>query len=254
VLKKRKHGAINTEVPATVVKGYLNELILDAEQLRAQLFGLLSAAGAAPALTAGAPALTPVSDSELAKKFSALELKLLEQSRSMENVLSERNRLEKDLSEARAIGAAASGAPGADNAAIAKLQEKIRGLENKLGEYSVIEDDLANLKRLQQENAQLKSALSGKVGSGMVAIASAAPAPEAAISEALPPSQVSAAEPAAAPPTEAGFEGLVSQVEASLQPALGTEAPAAPAPAAAEGTQEKSDADLVAEFEKMLNG
>jgi hypothetical protein len=53
----------------------------------------------------------------------------------------------------------------------------------------------------------------------------------------------------------------VDQVEQSLKnsPLQEIGAPAAPAPettapAAAEATEEKSDADLVAEFEKMLNG
>jgi hypothetical protein len=83
---------------------------------------------------------------------------------------------------------------------------------------------------------------------------------------------VAAADSAAAAPAgggDAAFEGLVDQVEQSLQPG---EAPAAAAtPAAAETAStpaatadtmletataagnEKSDADLVAEFEKMLN-
>src|SRR6185437_13812316 len=45
LLRKRKYGVVETQVPASVVKYYLNELIVDAEQLRAQLFGLLSGGG-----------------------------------------------------------------------------------------------------------------------------------------------------------------------------------------------------------------
>jgi hypothetical protein len=60
-----------------------------------------------------------------------------------------------------------------------------------------------------------------------------------------------------------GFEGLVDQVEQSIQPAAAATEAMAPATstdakpsteAAPAATIEKTDADLVAEFEKMLNG
>jgi len=78
-----------------------------------------------------------------------------------------------------------------------------------------------------------------------------------------------------AAPTDAGFDALTQQVDASLQAdplaALNQEAAAAPAPApvaeaaptapaavAAAPTEakpeEKSEEDLLAEFEKMING
>jgi hypothetical protein len=314
VLRKRRFGSVGQEVPSTVVKTYLNELITEAELIRAQLFGLLTNSGSAGAaqLSAGAgPTLAMLSgaggvsagslgsnDPELIKKFSSLELKVLEQARSMEAMLAEKAKLEKDLNDARATSGGGGGA-GGDPAALAKLNEKIKLLESRLAEYSVIEDDLANLKRLQQENAQLKAALSQQVGTGAAAAATAAtaapiaataaataataapiaataaeavaqpepavadpvaaaapPAPEAAPAAADPLAEMLAAaatppEAAAAPTPEANFEGLVNQVEQSLQPAL---AEAAPAPAAPPAGGEKSDADLVAEFEKMLNG
>ena len=54
----------------------------------------------------------------------------------------------------------------------------------------------------------------------------------------------------------AGFEGLVDQVEKSLEkPAAEAAAPVTPSTTEISGaTIEKSDADLVAEFEKMLKG
>ncbi len=310
VLRKRRYGSVGQEVPSTVVKTYLNELITEAELIRSQLFGLLAGSGvptgaahgtgASPTLAmlsgaaqAGASA-TAISaavanDPELAKKFSTLELKVLEQARAMETLLTEKSKLEKELGDARLAGAAAGGGgAGGDAAAMAKLTEKIRQLESRLAEYSIIEDDLANLKKLQQENAQLKAALSQQVGTGAAAAAAAPvvaaaaavaaePAPAAEPAAAAEPvlAAAPAAEPAPAPALEAdpapapapaaepagaldaiataepNFEGLVNQVEQSLQPALSE---AAPAPAAPAPTAEKSDADLVAEFEKMLNG
>ncbi len=73
------------------------------------------------------------------------------------------------------------------------------------------------------------------------------------------------ASPTAPTLAEPSFEGLVDQVEESLKttPAAVTNIPAVDAVAtppetsttgATEPTIEKSDADLVAEFEKMLNG
>src|SRR5689334_1837126 len=85
ILKKRRFGAIDNEVPASVVKTYLNELIVDAEQMRTQLFGLLSASGHISALPHDSgPSLAPktgtaVADPDLQRKFAALEAKMAEQ-------------------------------------------------------------------------------------------------------------------------------------------------------------------------------
>jgi hypothetical protein len=330
VLRKRRMGSIESEVPASLVKVYLNQLIVEAEQLRAQLFGLLSGAGAAPGDVAAMRSITPEMIAQIASKLpaaapqaaeggklQALEGRMADQARAMETLVLEKTRIEKELADARAAGAKAGAAPSGDDGTIAKLQEKIRILEAKLAEYSVIEDDLANLKRLQQENAQLRAALDGKgpvpapvsVAANSVAVpvaaTASAPAPEpaaAAAAEAAPEPAVElpadaapavdAAEPEAAAevpedaPAEPGFEALVDDVEKSLQDVpvaaaadAGSDpeeaAPAEETPNAQESTpleslspdpvgdlpevpaaitQEKSDADLVAEFEKMLKG
>jgi hypothetical protein len=321
VLRKRRMGSIEDEVPAGLVKVYLNQLIGEAEQLRAQLFGLLT--GASPAagqtaalrgitpdllasISAHLPAATPGAGSD--HKLQALEAKMNEQAKAMDAVVVEKKRIEKELADARAAGAKSGGT--VDDGMIAKLQEKIRVLEGKLAEYAVIEDDLANLKRLQQENAQLRSALS-KGGAAPQPAAGAAPAatpapvaakaaapvaavlaaepslePSVAAVASTPAAQAAAASPepavasvpsgaTAAPAEEAGFEALVDEVEKSLHdepaPGAGATVPpmASPAPSspsslesilsssaieAGAPNQEKTDADLVAEFEKMLKG
>lgn len=291
VLRKRRFGSIEGQIPAGVVKAYLNELIIDAEQLRAQLFGLLSSAGipaheiphrmnelqqqstGAAFLQAGNPAGT-----------SALEAKVAEQAKQIETFIAEKAKIEAELTEVKSKGATA---PSGDAPGEKKLQEKIGLLEGKLAEYSVIEDDLANLKRLQQENAQLKAALGNKAPpSPTITAAPPAPAaPETAVSGSIggnpppnaivdpgqPQAPVAAAKNVAPEPkaSDAGldqalasmtesnkpadFEGVVDQVEKSLAT---TEEPAPPTLStteAAGATIEKSDADLVAEFEKMLN-
>lgn len=268
ILRKRQHGVIQRpEMPSGVVKGYLNELIFDAEQLRAQLFGLLASTGvhvAAPAATTGASTTvtTVIQDPEILKKVSLLEGKMAEQAKAMDSIVADKARIEKELQEARTKG----GSPGGPDPMVPKLQEKIQSLEGKLAEYSIIEDDLANLKRLQQENAQLKSQLAqgAAAAPAPVAAAPAAPAakasaPKAAAPAPAPqPAEVSpldaltiGGEAPAAPLADAAFEGLVDQVEDSLKPS----APAASAETAASApAAAKSDEDLVAEFEKMLSG
>jgi hypothetical protein len=332
VLRKRRMGSIENAVPAGLVKVYLNQLIGEAEQLRAQLFGLLTGtspdAGNAAALRVMTPDLLASISAQLpasgtapagggdSKALSALEAKMNEQAKAMEAVLVEKKRIEKELADAKAAGAqSAKGGAPVDDGMIAKLQEKIRILEGKLAEYSVIEDDLANLKRLQQENVQLRAALEKSGGKAAAtpakpaAAAEPAPAPEATPAaeakaatsapapepvpiptaakevleaepepkltvEASPEPAADVAPAAPGPREEAGFESLVDEVEKSIQES--------PAPAAAEAgepavesapgsskldsiltsagapagspSQEKTDADLVAEFEKMLKG
>ncbi|OFY98742.1 MAG: hypothetical protein A2Z97_08680 [Bdellovibrionales bacterium GWB1_52_6] len=318
VLYKRKYGAASAD---GVVKTYMNELIRDAEKLRAQLFGMIN--GTEPNAyppTASAGTEAPIQnfnvDAALAKNIAVMEQKLTQQAAAMEAVVAEKARLESELVSAQSQAATAVPAAAGDSAAFSDLQSKLKTLEDKLAEYSVIEDDLANLKRLQQENAQLKAALGGQVP---VEAAPAKPAePVAAVvtgqSETVdqaaidalfdspPAAETKPAEPAAveiaAPVAEVAtpaveavaesataastattndplFEGLVDQVETSLkaEPAAGasvspdpvpeapTPAPVQTAPASSTSTSkpaaakiEKSDADLVAEFEKMLNG
>ncbi len=330
ILHKRRMGAVDAEVPASVVKLYLSELIGDAEKMRAQLFGLLGnpafnasatagasigtadpaaiqAAISAALAAAPAPQSTTIaaSDPAVAEKVAALETQMANQAKAMETILLEKQKLEKQLAEAKSAGAAAKGAPAAGGNS--DLSKRLKELEDRLAEYAVIEDDLANLKRLQQENAQLKAALAGQGGAPVATAAAAAPAaepapvaaaepapaaepaaaPEAldamiaqAIAEPTPPAadpqavvdalmanpDAPAAEPApapapepaapapapaAAPAAEGGnsFEALVDQVESSI---------AKPAEAASTTPDDaakldKSDADLVAEFEKMLS-
>jgi hypothetical protein len=323
VLRKRRFGAIEDEVPASVVKLYLNELIGEAEDMRTQLFGLLSGGAPRPRhahaeahANASGPSYAVSGDA--AEKLTALERKMAEQAAAMERIMSEKAKLEKELNDARANGAAAGNA-SAGGEDVQKLQEKCQSLEARLAEYSVIEDDLANLKRLQQENAQLKSQL-GNSGAGATsagpavpatpaatsapsappatepevapALAEAAPAPALEAAPATPADQDAAAastttdapgstvmnqdaiqsmlDSASAPaPSTASneFEGLVDEVEKSLQPnapAAAAATPAAPAAQAVSTAQtkaektpekvpEKSDEDLIAEFEKMLN-
>jgi hypothetical protein len=316
VLRKRRFGSVKTQIPAGVVKAYLNELIGDAESLRAQLFGLLYSAGVPAAelahlrgtgsgISAGAMLQATQAGGGDPAAVQALEAKLAAQAKQIETFLAEKMRVEKELEEARTKGDSTSSQTSNE---MNKLQEKIGLLEGKLAEYSVIEDDLANLKRLQQENTQLKTQLGAKPAnnSNVVGPPAAQPAPNITAAPATPPpaedalpenalndalaaltteavssktpmpkntvSDIGVQGPSKEKPasqelqtdssgadspleTSAGFEGLVDQVEKSLEKPI--EAAAAVPPSTTEiagATIEKSDADLVAEFEKMLKG
>ncbi|MEK7692360.1 MAG: hypothetical protein AAB425_15200, partial [Bdellovibrionota bacterium] len=127
----------------------------------------------------------------------------------------------------------------------AALMDKIKSLEDRLAEYSVIEDDLANLKRLQQENTQLRGELDalkaggGGAGAGVAAAAAAAKAEpvaentEAAAEEEPVEKEAAKPEPVAAEAAveevsesekdegvaaAAAFEGVVDKVEEDLNP------------------------------------
>jgi hypothetical protein len=330
VLRKRRFGSVKTQIPAGVVKAYLNELIGDAESLRAQLFGLLysagvpaaelahlrngigagntTGAGAGAGISAGAMLQATQAGGGDPAAVQALEAKLAVQAKQIETFLADKARVEKELEDAKNKGDSGGGSNQND---LNKLQEKIGLLEGKLAEYSVIEDDLANLKRLQQENTQLKAQLGGKPAEGGVSgpapvaagpnttsaptaaaaapgvsasqkdaaesslddalaslttdAAAAAPAPHAAASnnvvqgttpEKSAHSELQTDSSGSTPLEGADFEGLVDNVEKSLEKSAEEAAAAAP-PSTTEvpsATIEKSDADLVAEFEKMLKG
>jgi len=280
ILRRRRLGHVNQTVPSGLVKVYLNDLIQDAERMRAQLFGLLQnsndpalqqfAAGAnSAALMAHLAGAGGVGDPALLAQLQALQARMGEQNLSLTQLTTEKERLEAELAKLRTSGAPAGEAGGAIGAEVNDLKSKIDTLEGRLAEYSIIEDDLANLKRLQQENAQLRAAL--EKGGAAPAVA-AAPAAEVAPPA---PAAVAVATPATPDALQPDFEALVDQVEASIKqaapaveavatpieippvvetaPAPNVAVAAAAPPPAASQPMEKSDADLVAEFEKMLN-
>lgn len=232
--------------------------------LKAQIQSLKSIASAAPAAGGGASA-----DPKLVEENSKFAAKIQE--------------LTAQLAAAQATaskaGADAGGGGGGNSP---ELLEKIKQLENRLKEYEIIEDDLANLKKLQQENAELKKSLAGGAGASPAAAAAPAPTPPPAaaiVEEPKPPvaAAVVAPEPVvAAPPAPAdpvvdvkkadaeanqaaGLEALekVAQTaaEAPAQPeptvsAVATPEDAGAPPAAKELSQQ--DMDLLMEFEKMV--
>ena len=282
--KRRKYGVAGKEVPSNLVKNYLAQLMGDAEDLQIQLFGLLGKgqssgrlftqfsgdpAQLAAQLSAAQDAIkaqqvaTPgttnaalaANDPAALEKLKSLEQKMAEQAKALDAMEGEKTRLEEEIAVLKTQGAGAGNA-GDDN----DLAERLKQLEAQLAEYAVIEDDLANLKRLQKENRELKEQLEKfKTGGG--------PAPAATVATSSPSASTAAPNPAAATtpaaPTEAApslseaaleasFDDLVSQVETSL-PAAATAADAASTSPGETINNAKTEEQLQADFEKMLN-
>ena len=120
------------------------------------------------------------------------------------------------------------------------LQEPLHSLpDEELQQYDVISDDLANMKRLKQENEQLKKALVGVGGS--VAVAEDAPA---VVAKSLPQEERD---------DEAAVEEIAprTEIEEQEEPVMAADEVAIPA----EENSSKDDQtpeDLLSEFEKML--
>lgn len=218
-----------------------------------------------------------------------LQAKIDEQNKLITGLSNENSELKKKMESGAAAGAAtgAAGGTAAGGGDSAELKKKLDQLEGKLAEYSVIEDDLANLKRLQQENQKLRTKLTEvdpKAASEIAIVAGAAaavvsesapavaapiaaPQASAPVAEAVVPVAEAAPAPTASPtpaPTAAAAvpvaEAVPAATPATAEPVLeagpaleATSSPAAPTPAAGGENLSKSEADLLSEFEKMLN-
>lgn len=302
---RRKYHHLKHQIPASVVKNYLDSIIQNSTALKSSLFR----GGGMDVDANGVPSVMPLSDlpgggaqahisegqddSALKAEISRLQAQLNEKNGAIRDLENENARLggdnkakqerieelEKLLAQAQASG----GGEGADPEAaqkMAALQEERDRLEEDLKQYEVISDDLADLKRLKQENAQLKKALEesgGSVPESAVPAEEAAPEKEAV---AQAPQESASSEPEEEPAPEAAAESADEEDDEALMaaamaeggdeeevPAEHPEAAAAEEPAAEEETpmaasseessgegeeESKSPEDLLSEFEKML--
>jgi len=227
--------------------------------------GAVAAGAATPAPASVAAAADP----RLNEKLKELERRLSEQAGALDAVLNDKMKLEEELANARARATAtneeAKDSDGGPDRT-APMAERLRQLEAQLAEYAIIEDDLANLKRLQKENKTLKEQLN--IAGVVPPTATATPAVNAAPAAAAPKPAAAAA--AVMPDLSdsdqpADFESLVDVVEknladsnksANVNPNTETSAPEFNLEAGSASEQksdEKSEEQLQADFEKMLN-
>ena len=201
---RRKYHNLKHAIPASVVKSYLDSIIQNSTALKSQLFrggGLDMSAvpsvmplqnliGGEGVAVSGAPSTALLEEINQKKALIAsLESQLSSQQNSGREVEKKLSNSQENLSSAerkikeleallskKPAGAVSSG--GNDAALQAELSEVTRerdDLRDRLREFEIIADDLANLKRLQQENEQLKKSLSAQGGS--LPASSSAPAP-----------------------------------------------------------------------------
>ena len=272
---RKKFHQLSHEIPASVVKNYLDSIIQNSNSLKSSLFR-----GGGLDMGNGIPSVVPVGDlpssmnigvgsgsEEVSQKnaeIAALHQKLNDRQRQLQDLEktiqdlsagkglgAESEILKKDLAQAQQrvrdleaqLAEAMTRAGGDPNLQkeLASITSERNEIRERLKEYAIIEEDLANLKRLQQENDQLKAELAAlKKGAAPVVAAAAVAAPIAA-----PPAE------------EEDLEAMMAQAIADSKPA----APAAKAPqvldvasdeAPIEEVEQKSAEELLSEFEKML--
>jgi len=193
IYNRRKYQQLAHQIPASVVKNYLDSIIQNSSALKSSLFrggGLETSEGLS------VPSVKPVHDlptgggsissEEYVQKNAELS--------SLKAQVSDKNQVITELEAklADATSTTVSAIAPVDSSAevdelnneIASLKEKLANattsnteseslvqerdeLKSRLAEYEIIEDDLANLKKLQQENKQLKAALNGDESSDL---------------------------------------------------------------------------------------
>ena len=249
IYNRKKYHNLKHQIPASVVKNYLDSIIQNSTALKSSLFR----GGGLEVDPSGIPSVLPLDqlagagqavagssagagDEALRAEVSRLQAQLAEKNLTITDLenkntsLSGDNKAKQERIEELERMLAEGAGGGSDEELSAKVSEisKERDkLKEELEQYNIIADDLADLKRYKQENEQLKKAL--EEGGG--AVPEAAPEPEAK------------AEPAPAPEPEP-----VAEPEPTPEPVAAAE-PEEEAPAASD---EKSPEDLLSEFEKML--
>lgn len=243
IFNRKKFHDLAHQVPASIVKNYLDTIIQNSNALKSGLFrggGL----DLGPGLMSGMPSISGGGDqsgllNQKNAELAALSAQLNERNsmvrdlekrlRELENMsdstaevsnLQRKNSdLERQLRDALASSSNSSGG-GASAAQVETLTKERDELKDRLAEYEIIEDDLANLKRLQAENEELKAKLAAGGGGNSKAEKAPAAAPAPAKKEAKPIE-----------------EDEVNDADLN---------------AGALSSDEKSAEDLLGEFEKML--
>jgi hypothetical protein len=153
--------------------------------------------------------------------------------------------LKKDLAALQAQLAEARAASGGDpnlKQDLSLVTNERNDLRERLKEYEIIEEDLANLKRLQQENDQLKAELA----------ALRRGAPQAKIPEAVPVPVAVAAAPTPVIEEEIDLEAEMARAIEESKPAAKASVVEVPEEAPVVEGEQKSAEELLSEFEKML--
>ena len=269
---RKKFHQLSHEIPASIVKNYLDSIIENSNSLKSSLFR-----GGGLDMGNGIPSVVQIGDlpssksigvgvgsEEVSQKnaeIAALHQKLSDRQRQIQDLektiqdlsagkglgaeseilrkdLVQSQQKSKDLESQLAEAMARSGGDSEIQKELEFVTSERNEIRERLKEYAIIEEDLANLKRLQQENDQLKAELSNLRKGGAVS-------PPAA--PVVNPAQVE---------EEDDLEAMMAQAIADSRPAAPLAAPQvmdlASTQAPAEELEQKSAEELLSEFEKML--
>ncbi len=247
---RKKFHQLQHEIPASIVKNYLDSIIENSNSLKSSLFR-----GGGLDIGLGIPAVVPVatlpssssigmgsSSEELNQKnaeIASLKQNVSDRSKQITELEARLREAEQSLAEARK----SSGGDAALQKDITKLTTERNELRERLKEYEIIEEDLANLKRLQQENEQLRGELAALKKGGTSA---PIPAPiSVTIPDIVPESDID---------LEAEMAAAIQESKAPVKAPV----PVQVAPIASEEDipeiegEQKSAEELLSEFEKML--
>jgi cell division protein FtsB len=281
---RRKYHNLKHAIPANIVKSYLDSIIQNSTALKSSLFrggGLdvggvpsvmpLSNLGGGDSLgLSGAPSTALLEEINQKKALIAsLEAQLSSYVTSQRELEAKFNTAENKIKELEALLAQARNSGGGDEVLKSELKMVTKerdDLRDRLKEFEIISDDLANLKRLQQENDQLKRTISNL--QGRPAETEASPVVDTdnilseadlsnLLSESTPDAQGAGAESTGALEDFLGAEASLASAETteSADPAEAEMAAAMQEQkevARPEQSKEKTPEDLLSEFEKML--
>ena len=268
---RKKFHQLSHEIPASVVKNYLDSIIQNSNSLKSSLFR-----GGGLDIGNGIPSVVPVGDlpssmnigvgtsgeeisqknaeiASLSQKLADRQRQIVDLEKTIQDLSSgkggnpEADLLRKDLAHSQArvkeleaqlaealANASGGGALQKELDAVTAERNEIR---ERLKEYAIIEEDLANLKRLQQENDQLKAELMS-LKKGGAAVAAAAPVAAAIPTPAAPEEDL-----------EAAMAAAIQESKPKAAPAV-VDVPIDEIPVAE--VEQKSAEELLSEFEKML--
>jgi len=283
---RRKYHNLKHAIPANVVKNYLDSIIQNSTALKSSLFRgggldmgsipsvlpLQNLIGGEGLALSGAPSTALMEELNQKKaQIAALEAQLLAAQNSQreldakyQQTLAALAAAEAKIKELEALLAQARNGSNGDAALKAELimitkeRDEIR---DRLKEFEIIADDLANLKRLQQENEQLKRSLNVQ---GVAPVAPMVKAPDkmpvsADVSDLLEDlgqskgsdADVNALEEFLSSPT-AEITEPEEMADDLISEELLAEAIAEEAPVENKNKSDKTPEDLLSEFEKML--
>lgn len=188
---RRKFQELTHEIPAVIVKNYLDSIIQNSNSLKSSLFR-----GGGLEIGAGIPSVVPINElpqsrihsmneteeaSQKNAEIAALTLKLTDKQKQIsdlehtiqdlsankglgaesdllkKDLLSANNKI-KDLEDLLKTTSGSTGT-GKDDVEVEALKNENDELKNRLKEYAIIEGDIADLKRYELENEQLKKEL-----------------------------------------------------------------------------------------------